>query len=255
MRSVENFGLGLEEIQSIQADIQPNDRLVFHGDPHNPGVDRFRFLRMRLKQGWPEDRPRSVLVTSPLPHDGKSTIATNLASALCEQGKHKVLLVEADLHHICLRQQLRLPYWPGLAECLSTALNPFDAIRYVEPLQWYLLPGGNPVANPTDILHSSALAGIMQTVVPNFDWVIVDSPPVLPVTDALVLAQHVGGTLLVVRAGQTPDEAVEQSITALNRSLVGVVLNGAEKLNHRYSHYGYYRGSGESGVGHTTQQQ
>jgi capsular exopolysaccharide synthesis family protein len=247
--------LSLEQIQSIRADIEPKDRLVFHGDPRNPGVDRFRFLRMRLKQGWPAARPRSLLITSPLPHDGKSTIAINLASALCEQGKYKVLLVEADLHHLCLRQQLRLPYWPGLAECLCTALNPFDAMRRIEPLQWYLLPGGNPIENPTDVLHTSALPGIMQTIVPFFDWVIVDSPPVLPVTDALALAQHVGGTLLVVRAGQTPDEAVEQSITALNQNLIGVVLNGAEKLNHRYSHYGYYRPPSDSGTDHPTQRQ
>jgi Mrp family chromosome partitioning ATPase len=74
-----------------------------------------------------------------------------------------------------------------------------------------------------------------------FDWVILDSPPVLPVTDALVLAQHASASLLVARAGVTPDEAVEQSIASLGASLLGVVLNGADHLDRLYSHYGYYQ--------------
>jgi capsular exopolysaccharide synthesis family protein len=231
----------LSRVPVATAHILPESRLVLHTDPRSTGADRFRVLRVRLKQMWPAGKPRILLVTSPLPHDGKSTVALNLASALCEQGKHRVLVIEADLHHICLAQQLHLPEGPGLTACLAEGADPVEMMRRVEPLQWYLLAGGRPIRNPTDALCTATFPSILQTVTPMFDWVILDSPPVLPVTDALVLAQHAGASLLIARAGVTPDEAVEQSIASLGPSLLGVVLNGADHLDRLYSHYGYYQ--------------
>jgi capsular exopolysaccharide synthesis family protein len=242
-----SFDSGLSRVSELSrvpvanAHILPQSRLVLHTDPGSTGADRFRVLRVRLKQMWPVGKPRVLLITSPLPHDGKSTVALNLASALCEQGKHKVLVIEADLHHICLAQQLRLPEGPGLTACLAEGADPIEMMRRVEPLQWYLLAGGRPIRNPTDALCTPTFPSILHTVAPMFDWVILDSPPVLPVTDALVLAQHASASLLVARAGVTPDEAVEQSIASLGASLLGVVLNGADHLDRLYSHYGYYQ--------------
>jgi capsular exopolysaccharide synthesis family protein len=230
-----------DEIPIVTAHPQAKDRLVFHTDPHSPGADRFRFLRIRLRERWPAGKPKTLLITSPLAHDGKSTIALNLATALCEQGKYRVLLVEADLHHVSLTQQLGLAPWPGLAECLYGELNPAAAIRRVEPLGWYLLPAGEARGNPTDLLQTPALPSIMAALVPRFDWILVDSPPIIPLTDALSLRQQATASLLVVRAGSTPDEAVENAIGLLGKHHVfGVVLNAVDGLERLYSRYGYY---------------
>ena len=243
------YETGTSAIASVTARIPPKHRLVVHTEPSGLAADRFRFLRLRLRQIWPASKPKSVLITSPLPHDGKSTVALNLASALSEQGKFKVLVIEADLHHNCLTRMLGLHPWPGLAECLAGKINAMEAVRRVDPLGWYLLPAGNPPENPSDLLHTAGMAGIMHGIVPEFDWVVIDSPPVLPVTDAFSLCQLAGGTLLVVRAGATPDEAVEQSVETLGRqNLVGMVLNGADAVDRLYSTYSSYRTQGKPSV-------
>jgi Mrp family chromosome partitioning ATPase len=111
----------------------------------------------------------------------------------------------------------------------------------VEPLGWYLLPAGEARGNPTDLLQTPALARVMEMLVPRFDWILIDSPPVIPLTDALLLRQQASGSLLVVRAGRTPEEAVEDAISLLGKQhLLGVVLNGIEGLDRQYSKYGYY---------------
>lgn len=230
-----------DEVPIVTARIQPADRVVFHSDPHSPAADRFRFLRMQLREQWPAGKSHTLLITSPLAHDGKSTIAMNLATAVCERGKQRVLLLEADLHHPCLTQQLGLPSWPGLAECLQGSLSPAAAIRRVEPLGWYLLPAGEAHGNPTDLLQTPALAGVMSALIPEFDWILIDSPPVIPLADALLLSQHASASLLVVRAGATPAEAVESTIGLLRKQhILGVILNGVEGLDRLYSGYGYH---------------
>jgi capsular exopolysaccharide synthesis family protein len=197
---------------------------------------------MRLRELWNAGKLRSVLITSPLPGDGKSTIALNLATALAEQGKCAVLLLEADLHKPSLSQHLEIETRPGLAECLEDGLNPMKVVRRLEPLGWYLLSSGKPRSNPTELLQSENLSGIMQDLSPNFDWILIDSPPVLPLTDAVSLARQADASLLVIRAGRTPREALEQTLKLLPpEHVLGVLLNGLEGLNRLYSkYYGYY---------------
>jgi succinoglycan biosynthesis transport protein ExoP len=232
---------GLQEFPAVTAQIQDKDRVIFHSDPRSPGADRFRFLRVRLRERWPAGKPKTLLITSPLAHDGKSTTTLNLATAMCDRGKYRVLLLEGDLHRAPLTQQLGLGAWPGLAECLQSDFNPLAAIRRVEPLGWYLLPAGEANGNPTDLLQTPALAGVMNALVPQFDWILIDSPPIIPLTDALSLRQQAGSCLLVVRAHSTPAEAVESAIGLLGKQHVfGVVLNGVEGLDRLYSQYGYY---------------
>src|SRR6202022_3963639 len=116
-----------------------------------------------------------------------------------------------------------------------------SAIRRVEPLNWYLLPAGSPAANPTELLQTPALSAVMQKLSPYFDWILIDSPPILPLTDALMLQRQSDATLLVVRAGATPDESVEEAIALVGRqNIAGVVLNGIEGLDRLYGKYGYY---------------
>lgn len=229
-------------IPTEEVQVLPESRIVMYTDPRSAGADRFRFLRMCLRELWNAGKVRSLLITSPLPKDGKSTIALNLATALAEKGKRKVLLIEADLHHPTLTEQLGLDGVQGLADCLDNGLDPLSVIRRIEPLGWYLLSAGELRSNPTELLQTEALAGLLQKLSTQFDWVLIDSPPVTPLIDAMLLARQANATLLVAREGQTPRETLEKAIALLGRQRVlGLVLNGMEGLDRLYS--GYYGSS------------
>lgn len=224
------------------AEILPETRLVFHTDPRSPGADRYRLLRMRLRELGSSGKLKTLLITSPLPHDGKSTVCLNLATALAEGGKKSVLLIEADLHQPILNARLRLKPWAGLAECLEGTVDPRSVIRRVHPLNWYLLPAGGSRVNASELLQTAALAGVMSKLTPHFDWIIVDSPPVLPLSDATSLTRYADATLLVARADQTVREAIDETIAIIGRQrVIGIVLNGVTSFDRSYSkHYQSY---------------
>jgi capsular exopolysaccharide synthesis family protein len=226
-----------------QAQLHPENRLVYYAEPRSPAADRFRLLRMKLKTYWTAGKLKKLLITGPLAHDGKSTVILNLATALAERGKRTVLVVEADLHHSSLAGTLRLKPWAGLADCLvDDTTPPLSAIRRIEPFGWYLLPAGEPRKNPTELLQTPAFGHILEQLSPYFDWILIDSPPVIPLTDSISLQQHADASLVVVRAGQTAREAVELTIELLGKkNVLGIVLNGMEARDHLY--YQYCEGS------------
>jgi succinoglycan biosynthesis transport protein ExoP len=225
-----------------QVILDPSVRVVLKSDPQGPGSDRFRFLRMRLRELKNLAKLQSIVITSPLPEDGKSTIALNLATALADEGKSSVLLIEADLYHPSLGKCLGINVEGGLVDCLEDGADPFSALRRIEPLGWYLLPAGIARRNPTEILQSDSLPILLQKFKAHFDWVLIDTPPITPLTDAVALSRHVDATLLVIRAGRTPRDAIEAGIELIGRKhILGIIFNGAESLNRLYSkYYGHY---------------
>ena len=238
-----------DEIKTEEVNLRPESRIAFHTDPHGSAADRYRLLRMRLRELWIAGKLKTLLITSPLPTDGKSTTAMNVATALAEGGKYSVLLIEADLHHSPLAELLGIARGSGLAECLEGTANLSAAIRRLQPLGWFVLPAGEAHGNPTELLHSEAFAQLMQKVVACFDWVLIDSPPVLPLVDALLLKHHANATLLVARAGKTPRESIEKSLSLIGREhVLGVVLNAVDGLNQIYSKYSKYYGNSRAGA-------
>ena len=229
------------EIDTITADIvqiERSSRIVVHDDPRGPCADRFRLLRLRLNERWNAETMKTLLITSPMPNDGKSTVALNLATALSERGKRTVLLIGADLHQPTLTERLGLADRCGLAECLEEGLKPLSLIRRLEPLGWYLLPAGKARGNPTELLQSGAVAEIKQELSQHFEWILIDSPPAIPLADVLALKQRSDASLLVVRAGRTPTNLVERAVTLLGRKhVLGIVLNGVENFDRAYSKY------------------
>jgi capsular exopolysaccharide synthesis family protein len=233
----------LASVPVIEVSVRPESRVALLTDPQDVSADRFRFLRMRLRDLKSSRKLQSLVVTSALPKDGKSTVALNLATALAEGGKRSVLLIDGDLHHPTLAASLGIEVQPGLAECFECGVDPLSAIRRLEPLSWYLLQSGTPKGNPTDFLQTDALAEMMVTLSSQFDWILVDTPPVAPLTDALSISRRVDGTLLVVRAGVTPRTAIDEAIELLGQQhLLGIVFNGAEGLDRRYKKYHKYYG-------------
>lgn len=232
-------------IPAETVEIQPETRLAAHTDPRGPMADRLRYLRLRLNQVWDAEKLKRLLITSAQPHEGKSTFALNLAITLSEEGRRAVLLIEGDLHRPMVSDHLGLLGRPGVAECLLTHTDPYPLIRRIDPLGFNFLPAGNVRGNPSELLHSKSLRAMVEALAPHFDWILIDSPPVAPLTDALSWKQCADATLLVARAGRTPARAVDEAVDLITKKhILAIVLNGVEGIDKLYRNY--YKAYGES---------
>lgn len=228
----------LANVPVENAALRPESRIVYHSQPDSAGADRFRLLRMRLWPLWEAGKLKTLLVTSAHAQDGKSTVVLNLATALAEKGQRSVLVVEGDLYHPTLSPRLGIPERAGLAECIEAQQDPLSLLRRVDPLGWYILPAGKAQGNPTELLQAPILANLFETLRSYFDWIIIDTPPVIPLTDTLSLRQYADAGLLVARADRTPRDAVEAAVSRVGaQNLLGIILNGSEELDQLYSDY------------------
>jgi capsular exopolysaccharide synthesis family protein len=204
------------------------------------GAERFRTLRSRLYQIAGTHQLKKVLVTSSVAAEGKTFVAANLAQSIVRQNDRRVLLIDADLRSSRLHQALGAPATPGLTDYLRGEANELAVIQRGLKGNLYFIPGGNPVANPSELLLGERMSHLLKLVTPIFDWVILDSPPALPVHDASMLADLCDGVLFVVRAGQTDCEIAEKASSEFrDKNLLGVVLN---RVEHGDSYGGYYYG-------------
>jgi capsular exopolysaccharide synthesis family protein len=225
-------------IPANAAEVRPSTRLAAYTDPRGPAADRLRYLRLRLQQVWDAEKLKRLLITSAQPHDGKSTFALNLAITLSEEGRRPVLLIEGDLHRPMVSEHLDLACRPGVAECLSKKIDPYSLVRRIEPLGFNFLPAGNVRGNPSELLHSGALDGMIKSLSPYFDWILIDTPPVAPLTDTLSWKQCADATLLVARAGRTPTRAVDEAVNLISKKhIFAIVLNGLADLDTIYKKY------------------
>ena len=188
---------------------------------------------------------RTVIVTSPLPGDGKTTVAINLAATMARQG-HKVLLVDGDMRRGMVHRTLRLPHAPGLADILLGASDLAGALRTVQIApgrHLSVLVNGTTPRDAADVLGPTRLHALMERTASEFDWVIIDTPPLNVVADAAVLSGMGAAVMLVARAGVTPTEALAYAVELLRgvrARVVGTVLNAIDKQEARYdSAYSY----------------
>ena len=218
---------------------------MFNPARNGHAAEQFRTLRSRLYQLRGNQRLRTLLVTSSAVGEGKTFVASNLAQAIVRQPDHRCLIIDADLRRSRLHALLGAPVTPGLAEYLRGEADELAVIHRGSDHNLFLIPGGNGVSNPSELLSNGRLPKLLDRVAPIFDWVIVDSPPCLPVSDASVLAEYCDGLLLVVKAGSTPLAVVQRTRQQLQgRTIVGVVLNTVEEdaLRHdSYYSYGDYQ--------------
>jgi len=229
--------------------ISPESRVAVYHDPTSAGADRFRLAQIRLKSLQASRGLKSILITSPMPGDGKTTVSLNLATTLSENGRVPVLLLEADVYRPTVLTRLGLKPWAGLSECSRRGEDPMLAIRRINPLGFYLLPAGSTVDDDANILQSTFTSQLVKSLsASSFGWVLIDAPPTTPVADVLALNAHADATLLVARAGETPREAIEESARNLGRDrIIGIILNGVEGLNKIYSrYYGYTKSEARS---------
>lgn len=209
-------------------------------EPYSVCAEQFRRLRSRLSQIREMERVRVVQMSSALPGEGKSFTALNLALAITQQDHRSVLLVDGDMRLPKLHTYLSAPGAPGLSEYLRESAGEFSIVQRDTDEELFFIPAGGFVANPTELLANGRFQALLERLAPAFDWIIVDSPPVLPVSDACILARACEGLLMVVRAGVTSCEHVETALKELQaRRLLGVVLNRADEEagSAAYSYY------------------
>ncbi len=219
--------------------------LVTQVAPQSPRAESFRQLRTNLQFAHVSHSSKTVLITSSVPGEGKSTTATNLAISIAQSGQ-TVALVDADLRRPMVSEYLGLERGAGLTTALIGQADVEDLLQPWGDEGLFILASGRIPPNPSELLGSPAMRELIRTLEDMFDAVIIDAPPLLPVTDAAVLAQHVGGVLLVIGSQKLRFGDLEKSLAALEMvkaDVLGVVLNrlpakGPDAYAYSYGSYG-----------------
>jgi capsular exopolysaccharide synthesis family protein len=221
---------------------------AFPGSPPDPGVPlAFQMLRDSLVY-FNVDRPLdSLVVVSSLKEEGKTTVAANLAIAYARTGK-RIIAMDADLRSPELGPRLGVDRAPGLSNVLAGDLTLDDAVREVAPFgdSLLVLPGGTPPPNPSELLGSAKMAEIFDLLVANCDLLIVDTPPLLVVSDAFGLVERASGTIGVARVDQTPKDAaarMAEVVATVHTRMLGTVATGAISATGYGYGYGYGYGA------------
>lgn len=228
--------------------------LLTQAAPQSPRAESFRQLRTNLQFANVSGRAQTVLVTSSLPGEGKSTTATNLAIALAQAGQ-SVCLIDADLRRPMVNEYLGLDRHVGLTSALVGSVDLNDVLQPWGEDNLYVLASGPIPPNPSELLGSEQMKRLIVRLESSFDMVVIDAPPLLPVTDAAVLAQHVGGVVVVAGSQKLKIQDLEKSLTALemvNANIFGVVLNRLPVKGPDAYAYGYYSQQAPSTPGRTT---
>jgi capsular exopolysaccharide synthesis family protein len=230
--------LGL--VPSVRSDKQPV--LASSHAPHDFG-EAFRSLRTAMIARYPADGVKTMIVTSAQPLEGKTTTACNLAMALAYGGA-RVLLIDADMRRPGMHRPLRLTNEGGLSQILTGQARVRDVIqRTVDPNLLAITAGRTP-PNPSELLASERMRTLLTNLVHGpFDWIVIDTPPVLAVTDAVILAPAVSGVTFVVGAEMTRRRLAEralETVMASHPKLVGAVLNKVDFARNRYYYSRYY---------------
>ena len=212
-------------------------------------AEQFRTLRSRLCQLRGNRPVRTILITSAVAGEGKTFVAFNLAQAIVRQPDQRVLIIDADLRCSRLHGIFGAPNALGLSDYLGGRADELAIIQSGHEGNLYLIPGGTRIANPSELLANGRFKRLIERVAPLFDWIIVDSTPCLPVTDANIAANSCDGLLLVVKAYSTPAEIAQRARQELqDRNVLGVVFNSVQESIVSYGSYYNYPQNGHDEV-------
>jgi capsular exopolysaccharide synthesis family protein len=233
----------ITEAGSVPLMVSLESRLVALTDPNSLGAEKFRALVTRLDFLRKQRELKSIQITSSVINEGKSLVAGNLAVTLAMYSGAKTLLIEGDLHRPTLAKLLGLSGLDGVSQWWSG--NDQGLTQFVHKLNdmplWFL-SAGKRCDRPADILRSTRFAKALAQLASQFEWIVVDSTPMLPIVDVNLWSRLVDGTLLVVREGVAPMKALKKGLQALdNPKLIGVVMNeasGSDQANYEGQYYG-----------------
>ena len=235
----------------------PQSPLLIAADPRSPLSEAYRHLRTSILLSTAGRAPRSLLITSSLPAEGKTTTATNTAISLAQTGA-KVLIIDADMRRPRLHSIFNIKNEDGLSSLLASELSDLDitnAIVQDETTKLYVLPSGPVPPNPAELVGSEQMASLLNLLQARFTHVVIDSPPIASFTDGVLVASLVDGVILVVHAGRSSRQVVRRSrqlLQEIGAKIFGVVLNNVNlntKDNYYYYQNYYHRGNYNSDEG------
>ena len=243
----EDTSIGEKWLESVpRREWTPDRKKLLFSDSerhYEPGMEEFRTLRSRLYQLREKMPLKKIMVASALPGEGKTFVSSNLAYALVRQHGRRVLIVDADVRKCHMHECFGTSSSPGLNEYLAGEADEQAIVQRGSLDNLFFIPGGRSVSNPSELIANGRLEALLGKLAPLFHWIVIDSPPIVPISDGSIIAQHADGVLLVVRAEGTPVEMVQQAKQELgSRPLLGVVLNRGDR-SAGYSSYYYSYGA------------
>jgi capsular exopolysaccharide synthesis family protein len=228
----------LKSFPSLRISVTPESRLVCLQDRKSPTAEAVRLLAVRLRDFRRNRTLKKLVITSTVPREGKSTIASNLACALARRPDERVLLIEGDVRLPVVLKLFGLEQQPGLCELIRGEVSLASSVFHLPDAGFWVMPAGKSTVNPLELLQSQKLSMIMDELSANFDWIVIDSPPVLPLADTSIWMRQSDGVLLVTRLGVTDKKQLQKGLEALEpQKLLGALMNGAQAS--RYSSYYY----------------
>jgi capsular exopolysaccharide synthesis family protein len=233
--------LGIVPSINKNKDGTSQDLVVFR-DPKSAVAECLRSVRTNLLFMSPEKPLKTILVTSSGPQEGKTTTAAALAEAMAG-GRSRVLLLDADMRRPRIHRIFGVPNGAGLSSLILGEGTLEGTVRPTEVPDLYVLPCGPVPPNPAELLHTAAFGSILEEAARRFDRVIIDSPPVGVVADAVVISTRVDGTLMVLKAGRTSRDVARQAVRQLRdvkARIFGAVLNDLDLEDQKYGQYYYY---------------
>jgi len=214
--------------------------------PELPYAAEEALNRLRVNVKFSGKEIKTIMIISSVPNEGKSHVAVYLWKMLAEAG-FKTVLVDCDLRKSVMKKEMRFTCdeeYQGLDYYLSGLAEYDDVVHHTNIENGDIVPTTNLLQNPSSLLEDARLSELFQTLESNYDYVIVDSPPMVSVSDGILIAQHCDGAILIVRSGETPRSLIRQSMNQLKQTdcrLLGTVLNGVATGNRAYGrYYGYY---------------
>lgn len=216
--------------------------IVTQHDPKSPISEAYRALRTNFQFSTIKDMPKTLMLTSAVPGEGKTTTAVNMAVTMADFGM-RVLIVDTDLRRPNVHRVLRMERGPGLADVLREGIPLDSVIRPTRIRNLWTISSGRVPPNPSELIGSERMAEVMKELGGEFDMVICDAPSVLVVTDPVLLATHVETCIMVVSTSNARRETVIRAnklLQAAKINVVGVVLNGLETTRRHYYYYYYY---------------
>ncbi len=239
----------IEDVEQVKKDSKAlEDALVTLKNPKSPYAEAFRGLRTNVLFSFPEKSPKAILINSPNPRDGKSFISANLAITMAQAGS-KVVLIEGDLRKPTLGKYFGIKRnAPGLSNLLVGRSGKESFHTFSKEKNLVIIPAGPIPPNPSELLGSGAMKSLITTLSEKFERVIIDSPPLSAVADALILSIMVDGVIIVASAGKTHREAIREAVDKFKRvgaKIMGVILNKIPtgrkgKYYYKYQYYSYY---------------
>ena len=225
--------------------------LVTINNPKNPAAEAYRVIRTSVQFAQAGKELKTIAITSCTPNEGKSMTVANLAIVLTQAGK-SVLIMDCDMRNPTVHKNFNLSNKVGLSSCISMGTAVADAVQETAIEGLDALTAGVIPPNPSELLGSERMQNILQRAKEEYDYVLIDTSPVLPVTDSLVLGSMVDGLILVIDSGEIKVEMareVKNQLVHAGANILGVVLNKVRSEHHGYG-YGYYYYYGHDGEKH-----